>query len=182
MRISKAYKELELVFPTEEYKLQMEEYLQEHFDNNEYDLAGDGGLDTIKDFDRWLYKIRNDVSEETIEKGQVTATLFLAVRKSDGKVIGTLQIRHFLSEWCIANSGHIGDGVRPSERKKGYASEMIRLALEECKKLGIYNVLMICNRENIGSAKSIKNNGGVFQDEVIAENGKINQRYWINLN
>ena len=181
MSTSKAYKELKLVFPTEKYKGQMEEYVQEHFANNEYDLAGDGGLDTIRDFDKWLYKVRNDVSEETIEKGQVTSTLFLAVRKSDDKVIGTLQIRHFLSEWCIANSGHIGDGVRPSERNKGYSTEMIRLALEECKKLGIYNVLMICNRENIGSAKSIKNNGGILQDEILVENGNINQRYRINL-
>ena len=80
--------ELKLVFPTEEYKQQMEEYLQEFFRNNEFELAGDGGLDKIKDFDKWLQKIRNDLSEETVEEGRCPATLFLCVRQTDNKIIG----------------------------------------------------------------------------------------------
>lgn len=58
---------------------------------------------------------------------------------------------------------------------------MIRLALEECKKLGIKRVLMVCFKDNIGSKKSILNNGGILENEIPAENGKIDQRYWINL-
>lgn len=177
-----AYGALKLVFPTEEYKSQMEEYLQEHFDNNEYDLAGDGGLDIIKNFDEWLEKVKKDRSRENIEDERVPATLFLGVRKLDNKVIGTIQIRHYLNESLLKNGGHIGDGVRPSERRKGYATEMIRLALEECKKIGIKNVLMVCSKDNIGSMKSIKNNGGILENEVPAENGEIDQRYWISLN
>lgn len=177
----KAYGELKLVFPTEEYKEQVEEYLKEHWANGEIELNGDGGLDKIKDFDNWLVKIRKDLKEETIEKGRVPSTLFLAVRKKDNKVVGMLQIRHYLIESLLKNGGHIGDGVRPSERKKGYATEMIRLALEECKKLGIKRVLMVCFKDNIGSKKSILNNGGILENEIPAENGKIDQRYWINL-
>lgn len=173
--------ELKLVFPTEEYRSQMEEYLQEHFENNEYELAGDGGLDRIKDFDKWLQKVRADVSEEKSKNGRVPATLFLGVRKSDNKVIGTIQIRHKLNERLLKNAGHIGDGVRPSERRKGYATEMIRLALEECKKLKIKRVLMVCYKDNIGSRKSIINNGGVLENEVSLRNGKVDQRYWISL-
>lgn len=109
------------------------------------------------------------------------ATLFLGVRKSDNKVIGTIQIRHKLNESLLKNGGHIGDGVRPSERRKGYATEMIRLALEECKKIGIDRVLMVCYKDNIGSRKSIINNGGVLENELPAEDGKIDQRYWISL-
>ena len=172
--------EIKLVFPTEEYKEQMEEYLQEHINNGEYEIAGDGGLDRIKDFDKWLEKIRKDVSEETIEIGRIPSTLFLGVRKSDNKVIGTIQIRHKLTERLL-NIGHIGDGVRPSERRKGYATQMIKLALEECKKMGMERVLMVCYKDNIGSRKSIQKNGGILENEVIAENGKIDQRYWINL-
>ena len=72
------------------------------------------------------------------------------------------EIRHKLNESLLKNGGHIGDGVRPSERRKGYATEMIRLALEECKKIGIDRVLMVCYKDNIGSRKSIINNGGVL--------------------
>ena len=173
--------ELKLVFPTEEYKEQIEEYLKEHFENGEYELAGDGGLDRIKNFDDWLLKIKRDLSEEIIKENRMPATLFLGVRKSDNKVIGTIQIRHRLNESLLKNGGHIGDGVRPSERRKGYATEMIRLALEECKKIGINRVLMVCFKDNIGSAKSIINNGGILENELPTEDGKIDQRYWISL-
>ena len=64
---------------------------------------------------------------------------------------------------CIEN---IGDGIRPSERRKGYATEMLRLALIECKKIGLQRVLMVCSTDNIGSAKSIINNGGVLENEI----------------
>lgn len=175
-----AQNRLKLVFPTEEYKVQVEDFLQEHFDNNEFELHGDGGLDTIKDFDKWLDKIRNDV-KDTNEKHRVPATLFLAVRKSDNRIVGIIQIRHKLNERLLKDCGHIGDGVRPSERKKGYATEMIKLALEECKKLGIRRVLMTCYKENVASGKSIQNNGGILENEIIDEAGKTIQRYWISL-
>lgn len=178
---NKAYGKLTLVFPTEEYKSQMEEYLQEHIDNNEYELSGDGGLDRLKDFEQWLEKVRKDREKDKIEENRVPATMFLGVRKSDNKVVGTIQIRHTLNDNLLKNCGHIGDGVRPSERRKGYATEMIRLALEECKKLGIERVLMVCFQDNIGSKKSIQNNGGILENELPAENGKIDQRYWISL-
>ena len=84
---------LKLVFPTEEYKEQIEEYLKEHFEAGEYELAGDGGLDRIKSFDDWLVKIKNDLLKETIQENRMPATLFLGVRKSDNKVIGNIQIR-----------------------------------------------------------------------------------------
>lgn len=172
--------ELELVFPSEKYRKQVEEYLQEFLDNNEYDIPGDGGLDKIKDFDEWLKKVQNDVSENIIENEQVPATVYLTVRKSDNRIVGNVQIRHFLNESLLKYGGHIGDAVRPSERKKGYATEQIRLALKKCKELGIDNVLMDCNKLNVGSAKSIKNNGGILENEVIIGD-KCVQRYWISL-
>lgn len=172
--------ELELVFPTPEYKNQVEEYLQEFFDNGEYEIAGDGGLDRIKNFDKWLRKVQNDLSEKNIEDNRIPATLYLTVRKSDNKVVGNLQIRHKLNEKLLQYGGHIGDSVRPSERRKGYATEQIRLALKKCKELGIDNVLMDCDKTNIGSAKSIINNDGILENEVYIDNELV-QRYWISL-
>ena len=172
--------ELELIMPTKEYKKEVEEYLQEFLDNGENEIAGDGGLDRIKDFDKWLEKVQNDLSIDTIDKDRIPATLYLTIRKSDNKIVGNLQIRHFLNERLLNYGGHIGDSVRPSERKKGYATEQIRLALEKCKELGINNVLMDCDKSNIGSAKSIKKNGGILENEIYVGNELV-QRYWISL-
>ncbi len=92
--------------------------------------------------------------------------------------VGAINIRHYLNENLLLNGGHMGDGVRPSERRKGVATQMIGLALDECKKLGIDKVLVVCAKENIGSAKSIINNGGELENEVVV-NGVVYQRYWI---
>lgn len=172
--------ELELVIPTKEYKKQVEEYLQEFLDNGENEIAGDGGLDRIKDFDKWLKKIQNDRNIEATDKDKIPSTVYLTIRKSDNKIVGNLQIRHKLNKKLLNYGGHIGDSIRPSERRKGYATEQIRLALEKCKELGINNVLMDCDKSNIGSAKSIQNNGGILENEVYVENELI-QRYWISL-
>lgn len=94
--------------------------------------------------------------------------------------VGAVNIRHYLNESLLKNGGHIGDGIRPSERRKGFATEMIRLALAECRKLGIEKVLMVCDKDNIGSAKSIIKNGGILENE-IEEEGIVEQRYWITL-
>lgn len=171
--------ELELIFPTEEYRNQVMEYLQEHIDNNELELNGDAGLDKLQDFDKWLKKVKEDLEEQQ-QDGKVPATLFLIVRKQDNKVVGMLQIRHKLNEYLLTRGGHIGYGIRPTQRRKGYMKEGLRLALEECKKLNIDKALVTCNKENIGSAKTIKANGGVLENEV-EEDGKIVQRYWITI-
>ena len=94
-------------------------------------------------------------------------------------MVGAVNIRHDLNDYLLKYGGHIGDGIRPSERRKGYATEMIRLALEECRKLGLTRVLMTCDKNNIGSAKSIIRNGSILEDEVW-ENDSVKQRYWIN--
>ena len=170
---------LELVFPTKEMKRDIEEYMQEFYDNGDK-VAGIGGLDRIKDFDTWLNKIQKDILPQTIETGKVPATLYFSVRKADKRIVGNLQIRHRLNEKLLRYGGHIGDSVRPSERRKGYATEQIRLALLKCKELGIDRVLMDCDKNNIGSAKAIQNNGGILENEVYVEDELV-QRYWISL-
>jgi predicted acetyltransferase len=96
-------------------------------------------------------------------------------------MIGAVNIRHTLNEELLKAGGHIGDGVRPSERRKGYATEMIRLALIKCKDLNIERVMMSCDKDNIGSAKSIMKNGGQLEREFVNEEGVMEQIYWIEL-
>ena len=76
--------------------------------------------------------------------------------------------------------GHIGYSVRPSQRRKGYATEMLRLVLEEARRLGLKQVLVTCDAANEASRRTIRTNGGVL-DGAIAEAGRLTQRYWIAL-
>lgn len=130
----------------------------------------------FRDFERYLAEL--EISEP--EAGKVPDSTYFCLDEDRDVFVGAVNIRHYLNESLLLNGGHIGDGVRPDERRKGIATGMIALALDECRKLGIDRVLMVCDRENIGSAKSIRNNGGVLENEVLV-NGIVEQRYWIDL-
>ena len=122
----------------------------------------------------------NNLECKDTSSGFVPDSTFFCLDEERNIMVGAVNIRHYLNESLLLNGGHIGDGVRPSERKKGIATNMISLALEECKKLGIKKVLMVCDKDNIGSAKSIINNGGILENEVVVD-GIVEQRYWIEI-
>lgn len=112
--------------------------------------------------------------------GLVPDSTFFCLDQDRNVFVGAVNIRHYLNDALLLNGGHIGDGVCPSERRKGIATHMIGLALEECRKLNIHRVLMVCDKENIASAKTILRNGGVQENEVEVD-GIVEQRYWIDL-
>jgi predicted acetyltransferase len=116
--------------------------------------------------------------EHNVRPGRVPATTYFTLDTDRNIVVGAVDIRHAMTESLLLTGGHIGDGVRPSERRKGVATAQIGLALEKCKELGIDRVLMTCESWNIGSAKSIVNNGGLLENEIEVD-GKFYQRYWI---
>lgn len=128
------------------------------------------------DFENYCENL--ECKQGTVER--VPDSTFFCLDEERNLVVGAVNIRHYLNESLLLDGGHIGDGVRPSERRKGIATGMIGLALEECRKLGIRRVLMVCDKDNIGSAKSIRNNGGVLEDEPVVD-GIPQQRYWIDL-
>lgn len=128
------------------------------------------------DFDAYFPTLESDDPGD----GLVPDSTFFCLDTDQNRFVGAVNIRHYLNESLLLNGGHIGDGVRPSERRKGVATRMIALALEECRALGLNRVLMVCNRNNVGSARSIINNGGVLENEVVVD-GVTEQRYWIQL-
>lgn len=171
--------DIKLIFPTIKYKESALLYIKDHFDNGEFAVHGDGGLDIATSYEEWLDKISFDLDLETTE--DVPTTTFFAVRECDDKVVGTLRVRHVLDDYFSTYGGHIGYGVSPKERKKGYATKMLKDALEFCKTLNIKDVLITCNKSNIASAKTILKCGGILEDEIDKDDGKVFQRYWIHI-
>lgn len=119
---------------------------------------------------------------ETIPSHWVPSTQYIYVRESDNKVVGVIQIRHYFNEFLEKYGGHIGYSVCPSERRKGYAMQMLIAVLPKCKALGIDNVLICCVTGNEGSRKTIINNGGVYESTVYEPEKKVYlERYWITI-
>ena len=170
---------LELIVPTMAYKEQVMAYKAEMLECGS-DFAGCNGLRTVETYEEWL-----DFRGREEKKGKVPSHTWLAVRRSDGRVVGIVNYRTFLSDFLLQYGGHIGYCIRPSERRKGYAKEMLRLTLEECRKAGETRVLVTCDPINTGSEKAILANGGELENEVedvpgLGESGVV-RRYWITL-
>ena len=168
---------IKLVKLSKAYQTQLVEMLDEWSNFNDTDHSPWAVFKN--DWHNFDYYLENLELKEA-KDGRVPDSTFFALDIKRNIFVGAINIRHYLNEKLLLDGGHIGDGIRPSERRKGYATEMIRLGLEECKKLGITKVLMVCNKNNIGSRKSIINNGGVLENEIKVDD-EIVQRYWIDL-
>ncbi|GAB6596847.1 GNAT family N-acetyltransferase [Bacillus cereus] len=97
------------------------------------------------------------------------------------RIVGVVNIRHSLTEHLFNAGGHIGYGIRPSERRKGYATKLLALSLEKAKQLNITKALIVCDEVNTASEKTILHNGGVRDDDFIEEDGNVVRRFWIEL-
>ena len=98
------------------------------------------------------------------------------------KIVGRLSFRHRLNDFLEQIGGHIGYGVIPSQRRKGYATIMLKQSLVFAKAMGLDKVLLTCDTNNIASMRVIEANGGVFENITNEPEFKIQKnRYWINL-
>lgn len=133
---------LKLVKLSPEYRRHLTEMMDEWTASGEKIIPYAIRRNDYRDFEYYLANL--DVDEKEAEtKGLVPDTTLFALDTERDIFVGAVNIRHRLNENLLLHGGHIGDGVRPSERRKGYATEMISLALDECKKLGIERVLMV---------------------------------------
>ncbi|MBQ6559832.1 MAG: GNAT family N-acetyltransferase [Erysipelotrichaceae bacterium] len=163
--------------PETEDKEILKDYVWEHLEHGENDIGASLGL-TAMDYEKWLEMVHRNA-----DKGdEIWGRSLLYLCFDEEKLIGLLTIRYELPDSLTDRYGNIGYGVRPSERNKGYASEMLGYALSVCKEKGMDKVIVGCVIDNLTSAEVIRKNGGIF----ISENenkkmGKTCRYYRIDL-
>lgn len=172
--------EIKLIKPTLEYANQIMEYRKEFLEAND-DMAGCGNLRNCTTAKEWINEVNILENEKTCPSDMVTSNSYIAIRQSDNKLVGITDFRHHINHPILRVwGGHIGYSVRPSERKKGYATEILMQNLINCKNYGLDKVLITCDATNIASEKVIISNGGIFENEIEVE-GTRKKRYWIKL-
>ena len=171
--------------PSLERKDEIIEYLDEFVKYNS-NINGTGSLDKIYDgytFEEALEKCLNMKNEEYAKSiNRVPGKTFLLIRKNDNKIVGTINIRWNLSEKMLKFGGHIGYGIRPTERRKGYNKIQLYLVLLEAQKLNLDKVMLDCSVDNLGSDKTIKALGGILERcELDESDNTMTNVYWINV-
>ena len=143
-------------------------------------INGSAGLDRFSSIEIWFEELKKRSCEDTVPKGLVPSSTYLGVREKDNYIVGMIDIRHYLNEYLTQVGGHIGYGVRKTERNKGYAKQMLKLALEKCKDLKIKKVLITCDEDNIASEKVILSANAKLED-IRNVDGENKKRFWIDL-
>ena len=125
----------------------------------------------------YVAQLENEKAGLNLPEGRVQATFLIA--EHEGVLIGRSSIRHTLNDFLLNCVGHIGYGVRPDFRKRGFASQIMTLSLELIHEIGVDPVLMTCSEDNVGSAKIIEAHGGVLENKIEFK-GVLKRRYWIS--
>ena len=143
-------------------------------------INGSAGLDRFSSIEIWFEELKKRSCEDTVAKALVPSSTYLGVREKDNYIVGMIDIRHYLNEYLTQIGGNIGYGVRKTERNKGYAKQMLKLALEKCKDLKIKKVLITCDEDNIASEKVILSANAKLED-IRNVDGENKKRFWIDL-
>lgn len=175
-----AVTELYLVEPSSELENDAMEYRSEFLDHGETQINGSLGLIRCANYAQWLEQVRLAHRKETSPRG-VPATTYFTLRRSDHRIVGSVQLRHELNDDLRRRGGHIGYGIRPSERGKGYGTEQLALVLEKARELGIPRVMISCDQTNLASAAVAVRNGGKLEWEGYDEEDGFIRVYWIEL-
>lgn len=170
-----------LIQPTIEFCKEIENYRNEMIQNND-SFDGCSDLRKFENMEKWVQYTYDLQDKNKIPAHYVTAEQYLLVNEKK-RILGMIQLRHELNDYLLEIGGHIGYSVRPSERRKGYANEMLSKVLNICKQKGMDKVLVTCNEDNIASRKTILKNGGILENKSyeVDEDNYV-ERYWIHLN
>ena len=159
---------IRLVSPNIELKDKAIEFKMEFFSYNENTINGSELLDQTDNYEEWLGAVTANTSEETVNPNWVVTDTFFAIDEDD-RIVGIIDLRHTLNDF-LKDFGNCGYSVRPTERKKGYATEMLRLIIDAAKENGLKELHLGVERANEPSIKTIKKNGGVYERSFEFEN------------
>lgn len=173
--------ELILTRPMEIYTRQLAEYRREFLAAND-SMDGCGPLRHMENMQEYIQLCHEREDPSKVPAHLVPATQFLLVRQKDARLVGMIQVRRRFNEYMERYAGHIGYSVRPSERRKGYAKNMLHMALPFCRKIGLDRIMIACPSGNIGSEKTILANGGIYESTVHEPEKDVDlKRFWITL-
>lgn len=147
----------------------------------EYLAAGeDRYKSALEDFPAYLRGLSDGVRGAGLPPGRVPYSTFWLL--AGRRVVGRSTVRHRLTPELEHEGGHVGYDVRPSARRRGYGTLLLKLTLGEARRLGLRRVFLTCDADNVASAKVIEKNGGVLRDTATSHrSGKPISRYWIEL-
>lgn len=152
---------IKLVEPSIQLKEKALAYRKEHFDAGENIINGSELLDKIENYEEWLLAVKNNADESTVSPDWVLTDTFFAINEED-EIVGIIDLRHTLNEF-LKDFGNCGYSVKPSERNKGYATEMLRLILLRAHACGLKTLHLSVEKNNYPSIKTIIKNGGVYE-------------------
>ena len=164
--------------PIKEYESKAVAFKQEFIDNGETTINGSELLDQMDSYDEWLRSVTANTSPDTVNPSWVVTDTYFAFDEN-GSIVGIIDLRHELNDFLI-DFGNSGYSVRPSERRKGYATEMLRLILDRARETGMDKLQLSVERSNEASVKTITKNGGKYERSFTFE-GEEADVYIINL-
>jgi predicted acetyltransferase len=134
------------------------------------------------DFDAFLSKLADCSRGDGLPSGFVPHSTYWLIHGGT-EVVGVSNIRHRLTEALHREGGNIGYGIRPTARRSGFGTTILRHALARAAQLGLRRVLLTCGKTNVGSIEVIRRNGGLLEsEEFLPDRGEIVQRYWLQAN
>jgi predicted acetyltransferase len=137
--------------------------------------------EAIVDFEGFIQLCSDETVGRNLAPGRVPQSTFWLVRHGQ-RILGCSRLRHTLNAFLEEEGGHIGYDVRPSERRRGYGTLLLRLTLEKARDLGLTQVMVTADTPNVASWRIIENNGGVLHGEELSHHtGQLLRKYWIEV-